>query len=326
MKNIYKWSSNARIRIENNKVIIENVQYGQDAVDLFPKLYYLTQQGVDFDELKQAFPDMEENRLRSWIHELQRNGFLSSAPEEIDQIFFPQMRYYEGALETEKGQPLILDEEQTEQFKESSLNRCVNNGAALKLPSVSFDEILERRRSVRVFTGEEMEADLFSRIMKTLGKRESGELGRYYPSAGGLAPVDVYVYIEKDRVEDVEAGLYYYNPAEHSLMTVVSGSCIDSSSEFPLNKETFETSAATLYFFYNADYSMPKYGSRGYFYGIVDSGIMAGLLSEQIEKCGAGSCIIGDQPFEMIQPLFGTNQNQKFLFSMCFGLIAEEKD
>lgn len=320
-KTRWYWSPSAHFRPEGEGVRIAGFVYGRETAAMFPGLYYLTQDGCTLEEMLEAFENVPEERLAETVREFSRRGFLIRGPEEIDKVFYPQS----ACFDSPEGW-ILLDAERTAALKKRALERCAcapeQADSTVYLKRTKLDSIAEERSSIRSFSDRQLRFEEVSAFLQIAGRRiREGASGRYYPSAGGLAPVDLYLYAGDDRVEDVENGLYYYEPQRHCLHRLQSGSCITSASQFPLNREIFETAALNLYFFYDCSMNMPRYGSRGYFYGIVDSGILAAFLTMQAQKLGLGSCIIGDQEFDGIRDLFGLRSGQIFLFGMSVGAV-----
>jgi SagB-type dehydrogenase family enzyme len=149
---------------------------------------------------------------------------------------------------------------------------------------------------------------------------ENGERHYCYPSAGGLYPIDCYLHIKKDRVEDMKEGLYYYDPIRRTLNLISDGKSITKDSHYFINKDIFESSAFSMYFMYNAAVSMPKYGSRAYYYAILDAGILIGYLNIISTMYEIGLCSIGDMRFSDIEQEFKLNEFQKYLHCIEFGI------
>lgn len=95
---------------------------------------------------------------------------------------------------------------------------------SIKLPppdqkgSMSLEEAIARRRSVRHFTREPITQSQLSRILwATQGVTDSRSGGRAVPSAGATYPLEVFVVCGSGCLEGVSAGIYRYSPGEHSL-------------------------------------------------------------------------------------------------------------
>lgn len=103
-------------------------------------------------------------------------------------------------------------------------------------------------------------------------------------------------------------------------INVVNQHCeIDKESQYFTNKNIFETSAFTVYFTYDGDVNIPKYGGDGYYFGILDCGIMIGLLNFVAEYFGVSSCSIGEMDFDKIEHYFELNKNEVYLHSVEMG-------
>ena len=68
---------------------------------------------------------------------------------------------------------------------------------------------------------------------------------------------------------------------------------------------------------------MPKYHGIGYYYGIVDSGIMLGRLTDKAEELQLGSCIIGVFDMKKAASYLSTDSEQVYLHCMEFGIPKE---
>lgn len=99
---------------------------------------------------------------------------------------------------------------------------------SFELPSYDLFEGILRRRTNRNFTGnKKISKNILSAILYySFGvtcfenEFEGQENPLYtYPTAGGLNSTYVYVYIKK--VENIENGLYLYNPFDHEIKKLI---------------------------------------------------------------------------------------------------------
>lgn len=210
---------------------------------------------------------------------------------------------------------MMYDAEATNRFVDASVRRHSDK----KGMEVKNTAAVSKRRSVRSFSDEPVSFDSFSAVLSCLSAYEKdGKIRFAYPSAGGLYPVDVYVYVKEGRVENVNGGIYLYLPLQNEIMPVSEGKIPEKAHYFG-NREIFSSSAFSVYLVYDAERSMPKYNGMGLYYGIVDSGIMLGYLTEACEANGIGSCIIGDMNFASIRDSFGLSENMIYLSCMEAG-------
>lgn len=164
--------------------------------------------------------------------------------------------------------------------------------------SMDILQLLEQRESVRTYTGNAVSFSALSNILhysrgiKTY-RSNAYNLQKYpvsySPSAGGLQPLDIYVYVSN--VEGVDAGLYYYKPSQDSLVQLYEGRPeIDLSqiylSDFP------QYAPVNLIITGNIQRFHWKYDDRGYRLLNVDCGILAENISLLAVSENLGSCML----------------------------------
>lgn len=214
---------------------------------------------------------------------------------------------------------MMFDAEATNRFVNASVRRHSDkNGLPLK-----DTEKISERRSVRMFSDEPVSFEKLSAVLSCLKAYEKDDKVRFpYPSAGGLYPIDVYIYIKEGMVEGINGGIYLYLPVQNELMSV-SAEKIPVKAHYFGNRDIFSSSAFSVYLVYDAERSMPKYSGMGLYYGIVDSGIILGYLTSACEENGIGSCIIGDMDHTSIRSYFGLSDNMIYLSCMEAGNIYD---
>jgi len=313
------WSGRYEWRYGEKGILIGNKEY--DFRQLFPELYFLTAVGCTLAEAVQHFPDVPECQIRKIFGFLLDHDVLTDTLQTPEVLFESQYRFYSE----KNGYPedILLRNDLIEKIHQEALNRSFPDDADV-ITLLEATQFSSKRRSVRMFrTDKKISFSDFSALLSCLKQDRSGDQPVCtYPSAGGLYPVDVYLYLKPDRVEGIEGGIYEYLPAVHSLR-LVSRNAIPARAHFYGNKQIFASSAFSAYFFYHADASMPKYHGMGYYYAIVDSGIMLGKLTDTAENLSLGSCIIGVFDYSKAADCFQTGANVIYLHCMEFGIPAE---
>lgn len=315
MKNVYYWSPSVNFKIENGELKIERFNYGKKSAEYFPELYYHTQDGKELEELKELFPENKRSFLSSLIKDLIKKKILVNSVLSPKEIFYSQKKLFSD----EHDEDMRFVKEKLSAFQLEQAERHVFSGdTSYILNNSSLPPLIENRCSVREFSSEQISYTDFSSLINCL-KNKPADHTRYYPSAGGLATLDIYIHIKEGRVEGIDKGLYYYDPVLNSIIFVDCGDKLTSEAHYITNRDIFEGSAFTVYFVYNASASMPKYNGMAYFYGIIESGIIISLLTAAGEKRGIGNCCIGDMYYEKILPCFRLKEYQVLLHSMEFG-------
>lgn len=311
------WSPSVCWRKENDSIIIENNVYGNIALELFPKLYFLTQRGITVGKLIEEFPSLDQRKLKRFIGTLIGNRSLVSGLMKPEELFFSQKFMFDNDFSDE----IMFNPEEYEKYKKTQMNRHADmqQGDIVLSKAKEIPSFITERKSVREFSKEKI---TFEQLCTILGcfkqNKQEDKCQYYYPSAGGLYPVDVYLYIKEDRVEDVAGGLYLYN-TEQNALHLVNNESITSDIHYSTNGDIFNESAITMFMIYNGKVNMPKYGGMGYFYGNIDCGIMMGTLNQLVEMNGLGMCCIGTLNFEKIREQFHLNRSQVFLQAIEVG-------
>lgn len=195
--------------------------------------------------------------------------------------------------------------------------------------SLDIVQLLERRGSVRTYTKNAVSFLALSNILhysrgiKTY-RSNAYNLQKYpvsySPSAGGLQPLDIYVYVSS--VEGVEAGLYYYKPSEDSLVQLYGGRPeLDLSqiylSDFP------QYAPINLIITGNIQRFHWKYDDRGYRLLNVDCGILAENISLLAVAENLGSCMLAAYINEKVSEKLHLAETEVPLLCMSVGGFYE---
>jgi SagB-type dehydrogenase family enzyme len=315
------WSPSVRWQYENDKLKIEKYIYANIFFTLFPDFYFLTQRGIFESNLTAHFDFFNKKLLKMFINDLLNKKLLVNTILSPQELFFTQNRLFEHNY----GKTLIIDAAQQAAFKKQQLNRdyfpdCQN---AVSLESgKTYCEYLVGRKSVRKFDADsKISFSDFSFLAGTYGQLyENGEIRYLYASAGGLYPVDIYYCIKDGRVENIESGIYYYDPVRNRLVSISPKRAVPKEAHYFTNQDIFADSAFSIFYFYNAEVSMPKYGGLGYYYAMIDTGIMVATYNLNAESRHIGVCSIGDMNFDCIRELFKLKSNQIYLHTLEVGL------
>lgn len=322
----YFWSPSLNWEQIDNKIKIEIFIYPEIAAELFPKFYFITQNGKTVEELMNEFPEVNKEKLKALIKDFIKKKVLVSSLLTPQEVFYPMKKL----VKSEYGDDLMYNPEESQKFKIKQLNRSFENCKEFKILLSNNDNIpetMKSRYSYREFDEETtISFEGFSNILASFKQiRENEEHTRYYyASAGGLYPLDVFIYIKDKRVENVRKGLYYYNPVDNSISMVNDANSITDEAHFFINKKIFNSSAFSIFIVYNAEANMPKYKGMGYFYACIDTGIMVSTLTQSAELNGLGLCSIGDMDFRKVEKYFNLNENQVFLHDIELGLKPKE--
>ena len=152
------------------------------------------------------------------------------------------------------------------------------DSAALKMP---LSEAFLARRSVRVFSGDQLTLRELSLILYYAAAVTGSSVDhhgiswglRCAPSGGALYPIDLYCVIQN--VENVEAGVYSYDPKAHGLEMLRSGIHTQEVASATFLDEAVAKASALVLLSANFSRTKFKYGERGYRFALIEAGHIA---------------------------------------------------
>ena len=321
--NLLKWSPIKHWEISSNdELMIDGKIYSGNFLKLFPDFYFVAQKGITKEELIEKFPQVAIYELDQFINKLKENQVLLESILSPEDLFSTQEKLFNNRY----NEKIFFNEEEQNKYVMEQVYRDLSlpNSKKYELLSAKYPWFIENRASHRDFDKKIISYESISKLMSVLRKKEDTKRSFYYPSAGGLYPIDIYMYIVENRVKDIEEGIYYYNPIRNTL-SLVSNKPITDKVQYYLNKNIAKSAAFSIYFIYNAEANMPKYAGKGYLYACIETGIMLSTLNSVAEMLGFGFCSIGEFMFDRIKNDFKLNENQVLIHSVLGGLKKESK-
>lgn len=321
----YFWQKSVHWSVEDNKIVIKDKVYEDIALDDFVKIYSMSQLGFYLEDVEKVTKG--QKNICHIVKELIQDGVLVCSIPTLDEVSFVSERFFEDKYD----ETILYNATELQNYKLTQLNRDLEANYDCKLflqTEKEFPAFLTNRRTWRHYNQlERITFDQFSYFLSALKQIRHEELIRYYyASAGGLYPIDIYIYVKARRIEGIEEGIYYYDPRENALKRVYSSTVDLVKMNYIGNKDMMESAAFFVWFIYNAESNMPKYGNKGYVYGLIDTGIMVSTITHMAEQVDIGLCPIGDLDFETVRKYMCLKDNQIFFHGLCGGIKAEENE
>lgn len=176
-----------------------------------------------------------------------------------------------------------------------SSTRQVGGDVALPAPrtsgSVSVEEVIHRRRSVREFRTESLAlASLAQLLWAAQGLTSEGGL-RSAPSAGATYPLRIWVVA--GGVESLPSGIYRYVPERHVLVPGAPGDHRSAVARAALDQRWMADAPVILVV--GADFARTtgRYGERGRQYVHMEVGHAAQNVHLQAGALGLGMTVVG---------------------------------
>jgi len=186
--------------------------------------------------------------------------------------------------------------------------------------AASLERTVHQRRTIRSFEGKALTLKQFSQLLwAAQGITETGGFKRAAPSAGALYPMDIYGAVGRDCIEKLDAGVYQYEPADHSISLVQEGDFRRDIAIASLGQMWMAYAPVTVVI--AAEYSriMVKYGQRGIRYAMIEAGHIGQNIFLQSEAMGLAAGIVGAFEDQKIIQVMGIKETHEPLLIMPVG-------
>lgn len=154
-----------------------------------------------------------------------------------------------------------------------------------------LEQLLQERRSVREYRQSSLSLAHVGQLLWAAQGITNAKGFRTTPSAGALYPLELYVVVKT--VEDLQVGIYHYDPDSHTLKITREGDFSKILARAAYAQSSVGDAAAVVVF--TADYERTtwKYGKRGERYVHIEVGHAAENLFLQAQALDLGTVVIG---------------------------------
>ncbi|MGI9291880.1 MAG: amino acid adenylation domain-containing protein, partial [Gammaproteobacteria bacterium] len=183
-----------------------------------------------------------------------------------------------------------------------------------------------QHRSHREFSQQALAADNLSLLLGCLSSLQIDDNPKYlYASAGGLYPVQTYIYVKPGRVADIAAGFYYHNPETHQLVKISDDDEAARNLYDPLiNRPIFDKAAFGLFLVTDLASIGAMYPERALHYSTIEAGHMTQLLEMRSSEFGIGLCQIGGLETADLTEMLQLESSHLLLHGLLGGGIADK--
>lgn len=283
--------------------------------DFADRLASMLGDAIDAEAVTAEYAALLQKLVRNTEH------LVDERPEWLCEILHPNFRWSvtdEGAppgdmpvltapdlrVDTPGSAPISLSEYDPAEF-----------GSALG----ELHQLVEERRAMPYFSPEPLTLKMLTALLETsLGNREMlfaynrrDVPSRRYPSAGGLQPIDTYVAAHN--VEGVPIGIYHYNPVASELMPFELGDPRVRLIDNALQTDWLFHAPVVLIFVTNLDRVLWKYGTRGYRFSHVDTGVATMNVLLTAQALGLFSNPVAAFDDDLYNEMMGLNGRTQFV-------------
>ena len=169
------------------------------------------------------------------------------------------------------------------------------DGIPLKDMIPDVDGVRPRlRKTRRLYSQNMVTLDAISRLIGSLRADGSPERRFNFGSSGPTYSIASYLVVKHGRVENVDAGSYWYDPDEHKLIPAGDvGEFGPDAVWGEINKNMLTSAAFGIALVYRPAAIWPVYDRASDRYAILEAGFMSQLLEMQAEEQGMGLCQVG---------------------------------
>ncbi len=221
----------------------------------------------------------------------------------------------------------VLNKTDEDISAKNTLNHKKMHGEiALPSPStkgtMSVEEALNTRRSIRDYTGRALTLEQVSQLLwATYGVTKPSAFGKGFktaPSAGATYPLEIYLLA--GNVENLQSGLYRYNPDKNTIKLEKTGDMRKSVASAALGQRMLEEAPASIVFSAIYKRTTVRYGKRGEErYVCMDLGHAAQNTYLQATAMNLGTCAIGAFNDDELQKILALPAEEKILYLMPVG-------
>lgn len=156
----------------------------------------------------------------------------------------------------------------------------------------------------------------------------SGEKGHcYYPSFGNLYPIQVYIEIKPNKVEELAAGIYYYDTLKNALLYLSEGAHLLKSLHVPfVYQPIYEAASFSLFLIADLDAIVPLYGEESVNLCRLEAGYMSQALITSAALSDLALHPVGIFDFERAKIDFKLKPSHIYLHSLLGGLRLLEEE
>ncbi|MCS7221365.1 MAG: SagB family peptide dehydrogenase [Anaerolineae bacterium] len=188
---------------------------------------------------------------------------------------------------------------------------------------LSTEEAIQRRRSVRDYSGQPMTLMELSRLLyytSGINAERWGYKLRAAPSAGALYPIEIYPVVH--RVEGLQPGLYHYAVRDHALELLRAADLRGEITRHGLMQEFLGQANLVLVFTAIFQRLRWKYQERTYRYALLEAGHLGQNVYLAATSVGMGACAVGAFLDDDLNAMLGIDgQHEAAIYMLAVGKV-----
>jgi SagB-type dehydrogenase family enzyme len=183
--------------------------------------------------------------------------------------------------------------------------------------SIPFEETLESRRSVRVFSPDPLGLEEVSQLLWAAQGITGAEKERTAPSAGATFPIELYV--AAGAVEGIPVGVFRYHPIGHRLEALAPSDVRSDLVRATGDQEFIGVAPLVIAVAAVRIRTRNLYGERAVRYVDMEAGAVLQNAALQGVALGLGSVVVGAFKDEEVKQILGIEGQERFLAMLVIG-------
>jgi SagB-type dehydrogenase family enzyme len=194
----------------------------------------------------------------------------------------------------------------------------INLPNVVRRGSLSLEQAIEQRRSMRRFSGESIsQEDLSYILFYSNGVTDRRHGRRAAPSAGATYPIEVYTVV--NNVEGLARGIYHCLLPDHALELVREGDFGQEMVMASMGQKMMAQASVVLMMTAVVQRTERIYGNRASRYVVLDAGHIAQNAYLVATSMGLGACAVGafyDDDFNHLLGVDGKSESVIYMVVM----------
>lgn len=183
----------------------------------------------------------------------------------------------------------------------------------------SFEEVLNKRRSIREFADPSPSAENIGQLAWAAQGITDDKKGlRVAPSAGAIYPMEVYLLVSG--IADIPDGIYLYRNRDHSLQLIAEGDLRRELYSAALSQDAIIKSPVVMVLTGDLHRTEQQYGQRALRYLFLEAGHMAQNVYLQATAMDIGTVVIGSFVDQGVRQVLQIDKNEIPLYIMPVGI------
>ena len=189
--------------------------------------------------------------------------------------------------------------------------------------SMSLEEAIARRRSVRDFASEPISQAQLSQILwSAQGITDTHEKCRAVPSAGATYPLEIFIVCGRNCIEEINEGIYHYNIDSHSLTLHHKGDVRLELARVALDQECIYQAPVDIVICAIYERTAMTYGARAERYVHIEVGHAGQNIYLQATALGLATVAIGAFYDEQVREVLRLDKQCKPIYILPVGKPA----